>query len=66
MIKLKLKSFLKVCRVRSLRNINFIFLSLWNFFLKKDYMTQNVSIVRRKKKNKEKEGGRKMKREKEN
>ena len=27
MIKLKLKSFLKVCRVRSLKNINFIFLS---------------------------------------
>ena len=64
MIKLKL-IFLKVCRIKSLERINFIFLSVWNvFFFFKYYMTQNISTVRRKKIKKEKEGRRKRKREK--
>ena len=52
MIKLKLK-FFKSMQNKITKNINFIFLSFYNFFSKKDYMTQNISTVRRKKKKEE-------------
>ena len=61
MIKLKL-NFLKVCSIKSLKNINFVFLSFLK--LKKKERLHDTKHFNSEKK--EKEGKRKRKREKQN